>query len=104
MSKVFAKGPDDKGSIPDQVIPKTPKMVLDAALLNMQNYKVRMKREVVQSREWSSVLPYTLVLQLLEWETSGPPTLRLPTLLIIILEYSYFASKPCWLICKVTRE
>ena len=34
MSRVFAKGQGDWGSIPGQVIPKTQKMVLDAALLN----------------------------------------------------------------------
>ena len=31
MSRVFANGPKNRGSIPDQVIPKTQKMVLDAA-------------------------------------------------------------------------
>ena len=36
------------------------KMVLDAALLNTQNYKVRIKGKVKQSRELSSALPYTL--------------------------------------------
>ena len=33
MSRVFANGPGDSGSIPVQVIPKSQKMVLDAALL-----------------------------------------------------------------------
>ena len=37
------------------------KMVLDAVLLNIQNYKVRIKGKVEQSREWSSALSYTLV-------------------------------------------
>ena len=32
MSRVFTKGPGDQGSIPGRVIPKTQKMVLDAAL------------------------------------------------------------------------
>ena len=62
MSRVFANGPEDRGSIPGQVIPKTQKMVLDAALLNTQHYKVRIKGKVEQSREWSSALPYTSVL------------------------------------------
>ena len=35
------------------------KMVLDAALLNTQHYKVRIKGKVEQSREWSSALSYT---------------------------------------------
>ena len=37
-------------------------MVLDASLLNTQQYKVRIKSKVEQSREWSSALPYTSVL------------------------------------------
>ena len=36
-------------------------MVLDAALLNTQYYKGRIKDKVEQSREKSSVLPYTSV-------------------------------------------
>ena len=43
MSRVFANGPGDQGSIPGPVIPKTQKMMLDAALLNTQHYKVRIK-------------------------------------------------------------
>ena len=37
------------------------KMILDAALLNTQYYKVRIKGKVEQSREKSSALPYTSV-------------------------------------------
>ena len=59
MSKVFANDPGDWGSIPDRVIPKTQKMVLDAALLNTQHYKVRIKGKVEQSWKWSSDLSYT---------------------------------------------
>ena len=62
MSRVFTNGPADWGSIPGWVIPKTQKMVLDAALLNTQHYKVRIKGKVEQSWEWSSTLPYTSVL------------------------------------------
>ena len=61
MSKVFTNSPGDQGSISGQVIPKTQTMVLDATLLNTQHYKVRIKGEVEQSGEWSSVLPYSLV-------------------------------------------
>ena len=60
-SRVFAKGPGDPGSIPGRIVPKTQKMVFDAALLNTQHYKVRIKGKVEQSREWSSALPYTSV-------------------------------------------
>ncbi len=59
--RVFANSPGDLGSIPDRVIPKTQKMVLDASLLNTQHYKVRIKGKVEQPRERSSALPYTLV-------------------------------------------
>ena len=60
--RVFANGPGDLGSIPGRVIPKTQKMALDAALLNTQHYKVKIKGKVEQSRERSSALPYILVL------------------------------------------
>ena len=61
MSRVFANGPGDWGSIPGRVIPKTQKMILDAVLLNTQHYKVRLKDKVEQSRERSSALPYISV-------------------------------------------
>ena len=51
----------ETGSIPGRVIPKTQKMVLNAALLNTQHYKVRIKDKVEQSRERSSALLYTYV-------------------------------------------
>ena len=38
QSNMFGNGQEDQGSIPGQVIPKTQKMVLDAALLNTQYY------------------------------------------------------------------
>ena len=56
MVKVFANCPGDLGSIPGKVIPKTQKMVFDAALLIIQYYKVRIKGKVEQSRERSSTL------------------------------------------------
>ena len=59
MSRVFANGPEDRGSISGRVIPKTQRMVFDAALLNTQNYKVRIKGKVEQSRERSKSLPDT---------------------------------------------
>ena len=51
MNRVFANGPGDQGSIPDQIVPKTKKMVIDATLLNTQHYKVRIKNKVEKSRE-----------------------------------------------------
>ena len=59
VSKLFANDPGDQGSIPVRVIPKTQKMVHDAALLDTQLYKVRIKGKVKQSSERSSVLTYT---------------------------------------------
>ena len=59
MSRVFANGQGDWGSIPDGVIPKTQKIVLDATLLNTQHYKVRIKSKVEKSRELNSTLVYT---------------------------------------------
>ena len=58
---VSTNGPKDLGSIPGRVILKTLKMVLDTSLLNTQQYNVRIKGKVEQSRERSSTLPYTSV-------------------------------------------
>ena len=54
-------GPGDWGSVLGWVIPKTQKMVLDAALLNTQHHNVRIKGKVEQFKEWSSTHTYTLV-------------------------------------------
>ena len=51
MSSALANGLGDRGSIPGRVIPKTPKMVFDAALLNTQHYKVRIRGKLEQTRE-----------------------------------------------------
>ena len=51
MSRMLANGPGDWSSISGQVIPKTQKMVLDAALLDTQHYKVRSKGKMEQARE-----------------------------------------------------
>ena len=61
VGRVFANGPVDLGSIPDRIIPKTLKMVLDTSLFNTQQYKVHIKGKVEQFRERSSALPYTSV-------------------------------------------
>ena len=55
VSRVFANGLGDLGSIPGRVIPKTLKMVLDISLLNTQQYKVRIKGKVEHS--WKGVVP-----------------------------------------------
>ena len=61
ISRVFTNGLGNRGSIPSQVIPKTQKMVLDAALLNTQHYKAVIDSKLEQSRELSGALPYTSV-------------------------------------------
>ena len=59
MGIVFTNGPEDWGSISGRVIPKTQKMVLDAALLNTQHYKVRILDKTEQSRKRSKALTNT---------------------------------------------
>ena len=54
---VFVNGPGDLGSILGRVIPKTPKMVLEASLDNTQHYKVRIKGKVEQSKERRALSP-----------------------------------------------
>ena len=71
MSRAFSNGPENRGSIPGRVIPKTPKMVLDAAFLNTQRCKLRIKGKVEQSKEWSSALPYTSVYKLLKTKVAN---------------------------------
>ena len=61
MSRKFANGLGDWGSILDRVTLKIFKIVLDTALLNTQHYKVRIKGIVEQSSERSSDLTYTSV-------------------------------------------
>ena len=61
MSRVFTNGPEDQGSIPGRVIPKTQKWYLIPPCLT-QLYKERIKGKVEQSRERSSALPYSSVL------------------------------------------
>ena len=58
------------------VIPKTQKMVLDAALLNTQLYKVRIKGKVEQSLEWSSALPLHLSVVAMEKGAFGSPSIK----------------------------
>ena len=60
VGRVFANGPEDLGSIPGHVIPKTLKIILDPSLLNTQQYKVRIEGKVKQPRERSSALPLHL--------------------------------------------
>ena len=66
---MFTNGLGDQGSIPGQVIPKTQKLVLDAALLSTQDYKVSLKGKVEQSWEWSN--GNEMVIYILQSSRSG---------------------------------
>ena len=68
VGRVFANGSGDLGSIPGRVILKTLKMVLDTSLLNTQQYKVRIKGKVEQSRERNSAL-------MVKWDGLRPENL-----------------------------
>ena len=56
VGRVFTNGLGDLGSIRGRIIQNNLKMLLDTSLLNTQNYKVRIKGKVEQSRETSSVV------------------------------------------------
>ena len=84
MSRVFVNGPEDQGSMPGRVIPKTQKMLLDAALLSTQHYEIRIKGKVEQTREWSSAFPYISVWLLLKREPFGHSRLRSPTVCVCV--------------------
>ena len=73
LGRVFANGLGDLGSIPGRVIPKTFKMVLDTSLRNNQQYKVRIKGKVEQSRR-SSALSYNLGIVAIEKKAIGSPS------------------------------
>ena len=87
MSRVFANGLGDRGSIPGQVIPKTHKTVLDAALLNAQYYKLRIKCKVEQSREWSSTLPLHLGVVVIEKGAFGSPSTKVANFTYICMQW-----------------
>ena len=70
MNRVFANGPGGRGSIPGRVIPKTQKMVLDAALHD----KVRIKGKVEQSKEWSIALLHIVVVAIEKGAFGSPLT------------------------------
>ena len=61
MNRVFVNDLGDQGLIPGRVIQKTQKMLLDAAMLNTQHYKVRIKGKAEQSKDWSSTFSYNPV-------------------------------------------
>ena len=89
MSSVFANGPGHQGSIPGQVIPKTLKLVLVAALFNIQYYKVRIKGKMEQYRIMKKCLPLQLGVVAIEKKDFESPSTTVAnfTLLIYLLYY-----------------
>ena len=73
---MFTNYPGDQGSIPGRIIPKTQKMVLNAALLNTHHYKVMIKSKVDQRPQHLSVVA-------IEKGAFGSPSTKLYVLLII---------------------
>ena len=59
VGRVFANGPGDQN--PWSSHTKDQKIVLDASLINTQNYKIGIKSKVEQSRERNSAFPNTSV-------------------------------------------
>ena len=53
---LFLDGPIDRGSILGRVIPKTQKMVLNAALLNTRQYQGQ--SGAIQGKEWRPLLHF----------------------------------------------
>ena len=65
-------------------------MLLDAALLNIQHYKVGIKGKVKQSREWCSALPYHLGVVAIQKGSFGSSSTKVPTFYYI---YMYTHNK-----------
>ena len=51
MSRVLTSGPGNRGSVPGRVILKTQEMILDAAFLKTQFYKILIKGKEEHTRE-----------------------------------------------------
>ena len=58
-------------------------MVLDAALLITQHYKIKIKGKVEQTREWSSTLPIHLGVVAIEKGAFGSPSTK-------VANFTYF--------------
>ena len=62
MFRVFANGSVEAVQSQVESYQRVKKMVLDAAFLNSQHYKIRNKGKVVHFRDIGTALPYTSVL------------------------------------------
>ena len=92
---MFANGPRDQGSIPGRVIPKTQKMVLDAALLNTHYYKVRLKGKL--SNPGNGVALFPTLRCSSYWKGSLRITINFYWILIILM------TKPLSYLPKAVR-
>ena len=93
---MFANGLEDLCSIPDHVIPKTLKMVLDTSLLNTQEYKVRIKDKWSNSGKGVAPSPTHGCSSYCKRELSGRHRPRSPTFMlfwhdILYCGYNFFA-------------
>ena len=93
----FASGPGDLGSIPGRVIPKTQKMILDAALLKTQRYKVRIKSKVDQSRECRSALPLHIFVVVIEKGAFRSPSAK-------VANFTYNSSAMKWWFSEISGQ
>ena len=59
----------------------------DAALLNTQHYKVRIKGKVQQYREWSSTFPYTEGVEAIEKGAIGSPSTKVTNLTLVLSHF-----------------
>ena len=99
VGRVFANGPGDLGSIPGRVKPKNLKIVFDTFLLNTQQYKLRIKGKLEQSRETSSALSLHLGVVTIEkgafWSLST--TVANFSLLMGLMKYCFIGIEVnCW--------
>ena len=86
---MIANGPGDQSSIPDQVIPKTQKVVLYTSLINIQYYKVCTKDKEEQPRGTESSPPQHLGLVAIEKGTFGSPSTTVTNFTLCIYIYIY---------------
>ena len=88
---VFIGRPGVLGSIPGRVIQKALKMVFDTSLLNTQQYKIRIKGKVEQSREMSSA-PLHLSVVAIEKGAFGSPSTRVANFTRITILATFYSS------------
>ena len=74
--------------------PKTLKIVLDTSLLNTQQYKVRIKGKVEQSRDRSSALPCSLGVVAIEKRAFWSPSTKGDNFTLFPFFKSFFLIQP----------